>query len=151
MANESSQTFHVEDDDLDDFPIHGSSRIYIAILFSIILFICFFFIVYARCIRRSRSSSSTSTSRTSQPSTQPQGLDAATIKSLPITIHQHGSSEANGTSECSICLVFFDAGDKVKVLPSCSHCYHCDCVDKWFITHSSCPICRTSVRVNSPV
>nr|XP_043616048.1 RING-H2 finger protein ATL66-like [Erigeron canadensis] len=81
-------------------------------------------------------------------SQQPQvgGLDAATINNLPIIVYQQGANETS-SSECSICLGVFEDGDKLKELPSCSHCYHCECVDKWLITHSSCPICRTSVRV----
>ncbi|KAL7585811.1 RING-H2 finger protein ATL66 [Lactuca sativa] len=166
MANDGSQTFHWQDDDLDDdnFQIHGRTLLYIVVLFSIILLITFIFFLYARCVVRSRSSSAdnavstSSLTRNSPPSSQPQGLDAATINSIPITIYHRSptttglsSSETNESSECSICLGVFEEGDKVKVLQSCCHCYHCDCVDKWLITHSSCPMCRASVRVESPV
>nr|GLL28019.1 RING-H2 finger protein ATL66 [Ipomoea trifida]GMD02097.1 RING-H2 finger protein ATL66-like [Ipomoea batatas] len=42
-------------------------------------------------------------------------------------------------------------GDKVKSLPQCRHCFHSECVDKWLRTQSSCPLCRTSLRFDSPV
>lgn len=164
MANEGSQTFHWEDDDLDDenFQIHGRTLLYIVVLFSFIILITFIFFLYARCVNRSRSSSaqnattSSSHSRNSPPSSQPQGLDAATINSIPIISYHRTSTGLNSSetielSECSICLGVFEEGEKVKVLQSCCHCYHCECVDKWLITHSSCPMCRTSVRVDSSV
>ncbi|KAL8241000.1 hypothetical protein R6Q59_014355 [Mikania micrantha] len=80
-------------------------------------------------------------------STSPRGLDQSAIDSLPITLHQ----PATGESECCICLGVFEDGEKVKVLPNCFHAYHCECVDKWLTTHSTCPICRDTIRVNSPV
>nr|GEY92915.1 RING-H2 finger protein ATL66-like [Tanacetum cinerariifolium] len=158
MATQGTQTFHwqEDDDDLDDgnFEIKGSTLIYITILFCIIVIVTFCFFLYSRCIARSRATASSSdVSRTSPTMllSQPQrGLDAAKINSIPITVHR--SMENNETLECSICLGVFDDGVKVKVLPSCCHRYHCECVDKWLITHSTCPICRTTVRVDdSPV
>ncbi|XP_071740193.1 RING-H2 finger protein ATL66-like [Rutidosis leptorrhynchoides] len=53
--------------------------------------------------------------------------------------------------ECFICLGVSDEGDEVKVLPKCSHTYHCECVDKWLSTHSSCLICRAVILVDSHV
>lgn len=156
MATQGTQTFHWQDDDLEDgnFEIKGSTLIYITILFCIIIIITFVFFLYARCIAQSRANASSSgVSRTSSTMllSQPQrGLDAATINSIPITVHR--SMENIETLECSICLGVFDDGVKVKVLPRCCHRYHCECVDKWLVTHSSCPICRTTVRVDdSPV
>ncbi|KAI3751272.1 hypothetical protein L2E82_22320 [Cichorium intybus] len=163
MASEGSQTFHWQDDDLDDanFQIHGRTLLYIVVLFSIILLITVIFFIYARCVVRSNSSSAHnptnfSISLNSPPLSRPQGLDAATINSIPITIYHRSPADlsslaTNDSSECSICLGVFEEGEKVKVLQSCCHCYHCECVDKWLITHSSCPMCRTTVRVDSPV
>ncbi|EXB29971.1 RING-H2 finger protein ATL66 [Morus notabilis] len=54
-------------------------------------------------------------------------------------------------AECSICLGVFEDGEKVKVLPGCSHCYHPECVDRWLSAQPSCPLCRASLRVDSPV
>ncbi|RVW83982.1 Retrovirus-related Pol polyprotein from transposon TNT 1-94 [Vitis vinifera] len=47
--------------------------------------------------------------------------------------------------ECSICISMFQEGERVKVLPQCRHAFHSQCVDKWLMTHSSCPLCRTAI------
>ncbi|OVA02747.1 zinc finger protein [Macleaya cordata] len=55
--------------------------------------------------------------------------------------------EAAGAAQCSICLTTFKDEEKVKVLPDCNHSYHPECVDRWLITHSNCPLCRAFLRV----
>ncbi|MCL7041579.1 hypothetical protein MKW94_016106 [Papaver nudicaule] len=40
----------------------------------------------------------------------------------------------------------FEDEEKVKILPNCKHCYHPECVDAWLVTHSSCPLCRSSLE-----
>ncbi|KAJ7539831.1 hypothetical protein O6H91_11G112200 [Diphasiastrum complanatum] len=48
-------------------------------------------------------------------------------------------------SDCLICLNEFSEGDKVRLLPSCSHGFHVFCVDLWLLTNASCPVCRQSL------
>ncbi|KAI3519748.1 hypothetical protein L1887_08963 [Cichorium endivia] len=159
MATQDSQSFHWRYDELDDknFQIRGRTLFFIIVLFSVIFLITLLFL-YARWICRSPSSSAAVADTTTlsphvQPCSRPQGLDSAVIDSLPITLHHRlsTSSATAGESECCICLGEFDDGEKVKVLPNCCHTYHCECVDKWLTTHSSCPICRASLLVDSPV
>ena len=45
---------------------------------------------------------------------------------------------------CSICLKDFRQGDERTSLP-CKHGFHTDCVKTWFLTMSSCPMCRSRV------
>ncbi len=40
---------------------------------------------------------------------------------------------------CPICLDGYD--DMLKTL-DCEHHFHRDCIDKWLLTHISCPVCR---------
>lgn len=48
-------------------------------------------------------------------------------------------------TRCNICLVEYEDGDQVKVLP-CHHEYHVACVDKWLKEiHRVCPLCRSNV------
>jgi hypothetical protein len=74
------------------------------------------------------------------------GLDADAIRGLPVTLHRPSASPRlpGGDDEalCSICISALVAGEKVKVLPPCGHCFHPDCVDAWLRSHPSCPLCR---------
>ncbi|BBM97556.1 hypothetical protein MPTK1_1g06550 [Marchantia polymorpha subsp. ruderalis] len=48
-------------------------------------------------------------------------------------------------TQCNICLVEYEEGDNVRVLP-CHHEYHVACVDKWLKeVHRVCPLCRGNV------
>ncbi|KAI8993874.1 hypothetical protein BD414DRAFT_480700 [Trametes punicea] len=52
--------------------------------------------------------------------------------------------DAIGRETCPICIVDFEEGDDLRVLP-CEghHRFHRDCVDQWLLElSSSCPICR---------
>ncbi|TRM69963.1 hypothetical protein BD626DRAFT_475878 [Schizophyllum amplum] len=54
------------------------------------------------------------------------------------------SPDAMGTDTCPICIVDFEEGDDLRVLP-CEgrHQFHQKCVDPWLLQlSSSCPICR---------
>ncbi len=52
--------------------------------------------------------------------------------------------EAIGRETCPICIVDFEDGDDVRVLPcEGKHVFHQTCVDPWLLElSSSCPICR---------
>ncbi|KAL3123969.1 hypothetical protein niasHT_003676 [Heterodera trifolii] len=55
------------------------------------------------------------------------------------------SKITNGEEEmhdCAICLAEIEAEQMVVQLP-CKHFYHAECLNTWFIGHSTCPICRT--------
>ena len=102
--------------------------------------------------RREASSSSAATASPVAP-----GLDADAINGLPVTLYsparhagEKGSSGEDGereVAECSICISALVAGDKVKALPPCGHCFHPDCVDAWLRSQPSCPLCRTLLIV----
>jgi len=54
------------------------------------------------------------------------------------------SPEAMGRATCPICIVDFEEGDDIRVLPcEGKHRFHPQCVDQWLLElSSSCPICR---------
>lgn len=37
--------------------------------------------------------------------------------------------------------------ENVRVLPKCNHGFHLECIDKWLVSHSSCPMCRHSMNL----
>ncbi|KAK4440833.1 RING-H2 finger protein ATL2 [Sesamum alatum] len=80
------------------------------------------------------------------------GLDSYIMHSLPITqIRKQKDGESHpGGAECAVCLGEFEEGEWVKHLPHCSHVFHVSCIDTWFQTHSSCPLCRSYVFGISP-
>ncbi|KAL8494004.1 hypothetical protein ACS0TY_024979 [Phlomoides rotata] len=47
-------------------------------------------------------------------------------------------------TECIICLSDFAAGEKIRVLEKCNHGFHLQCIQKWLVSRSSCPTCRTN-------
>ena len=54
---------------------------------------------------------------------------------------------AIGRETCPICIVDFEEGDDLRLLPcEGKHKFHQDCVDPWLLElSSSCPICRQGV------
>lgn len=55
------------------------------------------------------------------------------------------SKEEN--SECAICLLSLQPGEVCRVLPEpCGHCFHIECVDKWFDVSPACPLCKRSIK-----
>ncbi|KAI3867285.1 hypothetical protein MKW98_001719 [Papaver atlanticum] len=82
-----------------------------------------------------------------------QGLkqSAAALQMLPVLVYSdfqkmNHTAEAAGTEkkECAICLVDFRDNDKLTLLP-CKHVYHSHCVGTWFISKTTCPLCRTDL------
>lgn len=140
-----------------DLEIRGRTLFFVIVLFSIILLITVLFL-YTRWVCRYHGRNSVSAAayaaqaRHAPPSLPPQGLDPASIKRLPIILHQAPPYSDGGAwekTECCICLGEFVDGEKLKVLPGCEHYFHCDCVDEWLTHHSSCPLCRASLKVES--
>ncbi|THU48847.1 hypothetical protein C4D60_Mb06t03300 [Musa balbisiana] len=41
--------------------------------------------------------------------------------------------------------LLFEADDKLRLLPKCSHAFHVQCIDTWLLSHSTCPLCRRSL------
>ena len=80
------------------------------------------------------------------------------LKSSTASRYLAGETElAGSTTTCAICLSEFADGEKVRVLPSCRHGFHAECVEAWWVVsagggkpvHRSaspcCPLCRTVV------
>ncbi|XP_028787007.1 RING-H2 finger protein ATL2-like [Neltuma alba] len=72
------------------------------------------------------------------------GLDSSLLTSLPVFIYS--SKTHTEQVECPVCLSEFEEGESGRVLPKCNHSFHVDCVDMWFKTHSTCPVCRAAVE-----
>ncbi|MBA0637189.1 hypothetical protein Godav_029261 [Gossypium davidsonii] len=133
----------------------------IVVLFFVVI-LAFIFHLYARWYilrsRRHRSSRRSNRRRTQfvfyvDPNSNAaanRGLDARVLKSLPVFTF---SSETHPDSafECAVCLSEFEENESGRVLPKCNHSFHLACIDMWFHSHSTCPLCRTPVEEYKPV
>mmetsp|Transcript_18734 Transcript_18734/g.28499 ORF Transcript_18734/g.28499 Transcript_18734/m.28499 type:complete len:1010 (-) Transcript_18734:68-3097(-) len=80
------------------------------------------------------------------------GLHPEIIDTIPEKIYtsSENRSDTDGTNGgdedecCPICLVEYEEGDKLRVLP-CGHFMHQPCVDAWLQNNPSCPSCRYSL------
>ncbi|CAN7009413.1 unnamed protein product, partial [Brassica oleracea var. botrytis] len=48
----------------------------------------------------------------------------------------------NQCTECAICLSEFSDEDTVRLITVCRHGFHSVCIDLWFESHKTCPVCR---------
>ncbi|XP_047084303.1 RING-H2 finger protein ATL5-like [Lolium rigidum] len=86
----------------------------------------------------------------SSPSASPRGkgLRKEDLVALPVYVHGAGASAEEGSGgkvECAVCICELGDGDTGRLLPRCGHRFHAECVDRWFRSHATCPLCRTVV------
>ncbi|KAJ4820822.1 RING-H2 finger protein ATL3 [Rhynchospora pubera] len=70
------------------------------------------------------------------------GVSPKTLTLLPMFVYRSSVEE---NLECVICLSELLDGENGRWIPQCGHHFHADCVDVWFQSHSTCPICRTMI------
>lgn len=77
------------------------------------------------------------------------GLDSSVLNSLPVFVYASKYSfndEENPPMECAVCLFEFKENETCRLLPKCNHNFHIECIDMWFHSHSTCPLCRSPVE-----
>jgi hypothetical protein len=72
------------------------------------------------------------------------GLRKEELAALPVFVHA-ASAEEGGKVECAVCICELGDGDTGRLLPRCGHRFHAECVDRWFRSHATCPLCRAVV------
>uniref|UniRef100_A0ACD5TG90 Uncharacterized protein n=1 Tax=Avena sativa TaxID=4498 RepID=A0ACD5TG90_AVESA len=136
-----------------NFALHGRAvPLLVGLLALIVALVAVCLYLHWACGRRRRRQQADLEASSSSAAAASPGLDADAISGLPVTLYSptrmtgqkgSGGEEEEREAECSICISALAAGDKVKALPPCGHCFHPDCVDAWLRSHDSCPLCRT--------
>ncbi|PIA45354.1 hypothetical protein AQUCO_01700709v1 [Aquilegia coerulea] len=90
-----------------------------------------------------------------EPATENRGVDESVIQALPVFQFRKGEgigdAERRSYFECAVCLNEFQDEEKLRVLPSCSHVFHIDCIDIWLQSNANCPLCRSSISSRTRV
>ncbi|KAL2644008.1 hypothetical protein R1flu_011595 [Riccia fluitans] len=73
------------------------------------------------------------------------GLEKSILDQLPTFTYSDKYLNDGLVVECAVCLEEFSQGEECRFLPKCSHSFHIDCIDMWFHSHTTCPLCRCSV------
>ncbi|WOL00051.1 RING-H2 finger protein ATL16-like [Canna indica] len=120
-------------------PTYSSLPILLAVaIVGMLVLLVGYFVFVTRCRRRPFSLSS------GQPATTAQfrGLDPGAIRSIPVVKFD---VEAETAAFCAVCLSEFREEERLKLLPSCAHAFHVDCIDTWLQFNTNCPLCRSEV------
>ncbi|KAK4766977.1 hypothetical protein SAY86_014728 [Trapa natans] len=72
------------------------------------------------------------------------GLEASVLSTLPV--FSYSNEDRHDPLECAVCLSELEEGEKARLLPKCGHSFHIECIDMWFHSHSTCPLCRSPVE-----
>ncbi|CAH8320628.1 unnamed protein product [Eruca vesicaria subsp. sativa] len=73
-------------------------------------------------------------------------LDPAVLEKIPIFVYSSETHHQTPLEECSVCLSEFEEDDQGRLLPKCGHSFHVHCIDTWFRSSSTCPLCRAPVQ-----
>ncbi|XP_019198608.1 PREDICTED: RING-H2 finger protein ATL3-like [Ipomoea nil] len=71
------------------------------------------------------------------------GLEPSVLKTIPEV--EFSSKDFKEGLECVVCLCEVCEGEKTRFLPKCNHGFHVECIDTWFQSHSTCPLCRNPI------
>ncbi|CAF2078380.1 BnaC01g35170D [Brassica napus] len=153
-SNEHNPMEHWLGENISDAPTYATNGkitlLTIEILFSVLIFMVFSYLYDQWYATRSRSHRPTMFFfATTDPShTASRGLDPVVLKSLPV--FSFSGATHKDPIDCAVCLSEFEEGESGRVLPGCKHAFHVECIDMWFHSHSTCPLCRSLVVVEEP-
>lgn len=107
--------------------------------------LAFVSVLLRKCIRgeSGRTTTQSSTTQSESYQSKSKGLAKKDVDALPL-VHREDLGEKD-ERECPVCLTEFEQEDTLRLLPSCKHVFHQECIDAWFDAHSTCPLCRASL------
>lgn len=124
---------------------HLATTIATAVILGL-FFVSFVFLLFCRFIfeTASRTNSSYSTPDNNSAKNAMRGLDPLIKDMYPTFLYSAVKGCKQGL-ECSICLSEMEESDMLRLLTVCCHVFHRTCIDEWFETRTTCPICRSDV------
>ncbi|CAI0466111.1 unnamed protein product [Linum tenue] len=81
---------------------------------------------------------------------KPRALPRRVRDTLPLGRFSGEQQAGLSSPDCPVCLENFTEGEEYRLLPQCGHAFHRACVDRWFDTHPTCPVCRHHVVAHVP-
>ncbi|CAH8315599.1 unnamed protein product [Eruca vesicaria subsp. sativa] len=105
-----------------------------------------------RCLERAIGMNNVHTfdaggNRLSLGRSQALGLEAWVIETFPTFLYSTVKTLmiSKEALECPICLNEFEDAETLCLIPKCCHVFHPDCIDAWFRSHATCPLCRANL------
>ncbi|XVE99089.1 hypothetical protein REPUB_Repub03eG0166700 [Reevesia pubescens] len=74
------------------------------------------------------------------------GLEPVVVANFPTKKYSDECFSATEDAQCTVCLSEYHGEDILRILPYCGHAFHVTCIDIWLQQHSTCPVCRISLR-----
>lgn len=74
------------------------------------------------------------------------GMEPVEVAAFPIIKYNNEVFVSRENATCTVCLGEYEEKDILRVLPTCGHAFHINCIDVWLRQHSTCPVCRVSLR-----
>ncbi|KAK1307110.1 E3 ubiquitin-protein ligase ATL4 [Acorus calamus] len=103
-----------------------------------------------RRLQRPSSSAAVSTVSSEGPQDPPPPPPSSLTDSLPLfSLSALASAQRPSSAspfDCAVCLSRFNADDRLRLLPSCGHAFHSQCIDTWLSSASTCPLCRSPIE-----
>ncbi|KAJ3673727.1 hypothetical protein LUZ60_005719 [Juncus effusus] len=121
------------------------------ILFCVIVLPCFIIcLLLILCFKRRMTNPQNTinpTENEGRESRRQHGLDKSTIEMFPVLEKKDVLRERMKENlECVICLSEFGEDEILRKIPNCHHVFHADCIDTWFESKVTCPVCRVNLK-----
>ncbi|KGN46024.1 RING-H2 finger protein ATL8 [Cucumis sativus] len=74
------------------------------------------------------------------------GVEPMVVANFPTKKYSDDYFSSMQNAQCTVCLADYHSEDLLRILPYCGHSFHVNCIDIWLHQHSTCPVCRLSLR-----
>lgn len=139
----STYTPYYNNSDMNNAKFNPTMAVIIIVLIGGCFVLGFISVFIRKCMSGEAAGATTTERARSWNSKANRGLDKEAVDALPL-VHSSDLDEKDDR-ECPVCLTDFEPEDSLRLLPTCKHVFHQECIDAWFDAHSTCPLCRASL------